>query len=99
MEMGIVTALCAAFCGLCALCCVACLIVMLAGCKAAENPPDRPTDGSPFLGKGGKERDTTEDIERRRRRAVEARQHQNFMEYDGTPQTPIDPNTILADGG
>lgn len=96
MEMGIVTALCVAFCGLCALCCVACLIVMLAICKVEENPPDRPTDGHPPLGKGGKE-SATPDVEKRRRQAVQAKQHQNFMDYDGSPQTPIDPNTILGE--
>ena len=35
----------------------------------------------------------------RRQQAVSERQHRNFMEYDGTDQTPIDRNTILADSG
>lgn len=43
--------------------------------------------------------DTPENVEKRRRLAVQAREHQNFMDYDGTEQVPIDPNTILADGG
>ena len=35
--------------------------------------------------------------EKRRREAVQAREHSNFMNYDGTPQQPIDPNTILGE--
>lgn len=31
----------------------------------------------------------------RRRMAVERRQHENFMSYDGKPQDPIDETTIL----
>lgn len=42
---------------------------------------------------------TTEDVEKRRRQAVQAAHHRNFMDYDGSPQKPVDPNTILADGG
>lgn len=33
----------------------------------------------------------------RRRMAVERKQHRNFMEYDGKPQTPIDENAILSE--
>ena len=91
MEMGIVTALCVALCGLCALCCVACLIVMLSSCKAeGENPP--------VMANAAKEK-PPDDVEKRRRQAVQAAHHRNFMDYDGSPQQPVDPNTILADGG
>ncbi len=33
----------------------------------------------------------------RRERAVLQKQHENFMNYDGEEQMPIDPDTILAD--
>lgn len=53
--------------------------------------------------RGGKQsRDTHDlraapDVERRRRKAVQAKEHSNFMDYDGAPQMPIDPNTILGE--
>lgn len=95
MEMGIVTALCVALCGLCALCCVACLIVMLASCKVEGDEDGQSRTPAPTA----PPKDTTDDVEKRRRQAVQAREHSNFMDYDGTPQQPIDPSLILADGG
>lgn len=95
MEMGIVTALCVAFCGICALCSVACLIVMLANCKVEGDEDGRSRTPAPTA----PPKDTTDDVEKRRRQAVQAAHHRNFMDYDGSPQQPVDPNTILADGG
>ena len=34
-----------------------------------------------------------------RRMAVQRKQHNNFMNYDGRSQDPIDENTILAESG
>ncbi len=126
MEMGIGMIITAIMSALSAMCSVGCLVVLLimAAPKEGENPPDRPTDGHPPLGKGGKDnknsgewseatfsrggkqgydkhrlKATPDDVEKRRRAAVQAREHSNFMDYDGTPQQPIDPSLILADGG
>lgn len=38
-------------------------------------------------------------VEERRARTVLRREHENFMNYDGTAQMPIDPDTILAESG
>ena len=89
MEMGL---LAGAFVmsALSALCSVAALVVLLimADEKVDENPTNRPADDHP-----------TPNVEMRRRQAVQAAEHRNFMDYDGSPQQPVDPNTILADGG
>lgn len=72
---------------------IALLIAMLAYDKAAETEragqkprrPHRPPAGN-----------TVTDADRRRM-AVERRQHENFMSYDGKPQDPIDETTILEE--
>lgn len=97
MEMGIVMALCAVFCGLCALCCVACLVVMLANCKVeGEGTPSVTAEAVPPPS-GREAKAAPDDVEKRRRQAVMAREHQNFMDYDGTPQQKIDPALILGE--
>ena len=40
-----------------------------------------------------------ETVDVRRERAVLMKQQDNFMNYDGDVQDPIDPDTILADSG
>ena len=88
MEMVIFTT----FLGLNAMCSVACLVILLVMFGSKEIPTKiQHEDAHPIK--------VEADIEKRRRVAVQAREHQNFMDYDGTVQTPIDPNTILADGG
>ena len=80
--------------GLNMVCTVACLVILLLMFGAKER------DGhstSVFTQKHSTAEE--DDVEKRRRAAVEARQNQNFMDYDGTVQNPIDSNLILADGG
>lgn len=110
MEMGLIVAT-FVMSALSALCSVAALTILLVTApKEEETPSVTATQNhgewseATFLRGGKKSRDThdlraTPDVEKRRRQAVNAKQHQNFMDYDGSPQTPIDPNTILADGG
>lgn len=94
MEVGLMIAT-FVMSALSALCSVAALTILL-----VTTPKEEGADvHSPAEEKTAKPPDTVEDVEKRRREAVNARQHSNFMNYDGTPQTPIDPNTILADGG
>lgn len=109
MEVGLMIAT-FVMSALSALCSVAALTILLVTTPMEERVTESPLppDGDiPPLGKGGtlsatakeKPPDVLEDVEKRRREAVNARQHSNFMNYDGTEQAPIDPNTILADGG
>ena len=90
MEMVILATLL----GLNMVCTVACLVILLLMFGAKE----RDGHSTPVF---TQKHSTAEedDVEKRRRAAVEARQNQNFMDYDGTVQNPIDPNLILADGG
>lgn len=92
MEMGIGMIITAIMSVLSAMCSVACLVVLL---MMAE-PKEGAEASSPAEKKKEKPPD---DVEKRRREAVQARQHSNFMNYDGTPQQKIDPALILADGG
>lgn len=76
------------------------LIALMAYEKAsgAQRSPDRAPHGKPPLGAEGKAKPAAQpDITERRRQAVMKREHDNFMNYDGKPQAPIDPNTILEE--
>ena len=90
MEMGLAVA--AFIISVLSLACTASAVVLLLMMatpkeEGAEMPPEQLT------------KTVTDDVEKRRRQAVRAAEHRNFMDYDGTPQAPIDPATILADGG
>ena len=92
MEMGIgmiITAIMSALSAMCSVGCLVVLLIMATPKEGAEvsSPADEKIEKPP------------DNVEKRRRQAVQAREHSNFMDYDGTPQQPIDPNTILADGG
>ena len=90
MEMVIIAMLVA----LDTMCTVACLVILLA---MVSTPAEKGVNA--LCAERTKTSEELAAVEKRRRVAVQARQHQNFMDYDGTVQTPIDPNTILADGG
>lgn len=61
---------------------------------AEQKRYDKPT----AVNRGGQARDRPAlSDDDRRVQAVARREHRNFMNYNGTTQTPIDPNTILAD--
>ena len=90
MEMVIF----ATFLALDVMCTVACLVILLV---MVSTPAEKGINER--CAERTKTAEELADVEKRRRVAVQARQHQNFMDYDGTVQTPIDPNTILADGG
>lgn len=90
MEMVIIAALVA----LDTMCTVACLVILLLMFGAKE----RDGHSTPVFAKNPSTAEE-DDVEKRRRAAVEAKENQNFMDYDGTVQNQIDPNLILADGG
>ena len=92
MEMGIgmiITAIMSALSAMCSVGCLVVLLIMATPKEGAEvsSPADEKIEKPP------------DNVEKRRRAAVQAREHSNFMDYDGTPQQPIDPSLILADGG
>ncbi len=89
MEMGIGMIITAIMSAISAMCSVGCLLIMATPKEGAEvsSPAEKKNEKPP------------DDVEKRRQIAVRARENQNFMDYDGTPQAPIDPGTILADGG
>ena len=92
MEMGIgmiITAIMSALSAMCSVGCLVVLLIMATPKEGAEvsSPADEKIEKPP------------DDVEKRRRQAVQAAYHRNFMDYDGSPQQPVDPNTILADGG
>lgn len=88
MEM--VIALAAFVVSVIALACVASIVVWLLMMSVPKEDDDAESVPLPT---------TADDVEKRRRQAVQAAHHRNFMDYDGSPQKPVDPNTILADGG
>lgn len=90
MEMVIIASLVA----LDTMCTVACLVILLA---MVGTPAEKGVNE--LCAERTKTAEELADVEKRRRAAVEARQNQNFMDYDGTVQNPIDSNLILADGG
>ena len=95
MEVGLMIAT-FVMSALSALCSVAALTILLVTTPKEEGvTPSVTADAVP----PPSGREAKDDVEKRRREAVNARQHSNFMNYDGTAQAPIDPNTILADGG
>ena len=91
MEVGLMIAT-FVMSALSALCSVAALTILL-----VTVPKEGADVHSPAEEKTAKPPDMVEDVEKRRREAVNARQHSNFMNYDGTAQAPIDPNTILGE--
>jgi hypothetical protein len=91
MEMGLLAGT-FVMSALSALCSVAALVVLL----VMAEPKEKANVATPAEKKNEKPPD---DVEKRRRAAVNAKEHSNFMDYDGTPQQPIDPSLILADGG
>ena len=95
MEVGLIIAT-FVMSALSALCSVASLTILLVITPRAEG--ETLIDAEERVKKPP---DTAEedDVEKRRRAAVEAKENQNFMDYDGTVQNPIDHNLILADGG
>ena len=71
---------------------VALLVALTAYDKAsAQERQEKPANRTK------EERATTLTAADRRRMAVEMRQHQNFMTYDGKPQSPIDESRILGE--
>lgn len=65
--------------------------------REATTPPSADADTSPDKGRQG--RAVSMSVEERRERAILQKQYDNFMNYDGSEQNPIDPDTILADSG
>lgn len=100
MEMGLIIAT-FVMSALSALCSVAALTILLVTTPMEEGVTESPLppDGDiPPLGKGGTPSATAkDDVEKRRRKAVQTKENRNFMDYDGAPQMPIDPNTILGE--
>ncbi|MBQ7088525.1 MAG: hypothetical protein IJN04_02675 [Clostridia bacterium] len=92
MEMGIGMIITTIMSALSAMCSVGCLVVLL----IMATPKEGAEVSSPAEEKTEKPPD---DVEKRRREAVKARENSNFMNYDGKPQPKIDPALILADGG
>ena len=89
MEMGLMIAT-FVMSALSALCSVAALVVLL----IIAEPKEGAEVSSPAEEKTAKPPD---DVEKRRREAVQAKEHSNFMNYDGTPQQKIDPALILGE--
>ena len=90
MEMGIGMIITAIMSVLSAMCSVACLVMLL----IMAEPKEGAEVSSPAEKKKEKPPD---DVEKRRREAVQAKEHSNFMNYDGTPQQKIDPALILGE--
>ena len=89
MEMGLLAGT-FVMSALSALCSVAALVVLL----IIAEPKEKAAVSNPAEKKNEKPPD---DVEKRRREAVQAKQHSNFMNYDGTPQQKIDPALILGE--
>ena len=94
MEMGLIVAT-FVMSALSALCSVAALTILLVTAPKEEETPSVTADAVP----PPSGREAKDDVEKRRREAVKARENSNFMNYDGKPQQKIDPALILADGG
>lgn len=93
MEMGLMVAT-FVMSALSALCSVAALILLLAmALREEEETPSVTADAAP----PPSGREAKDDVEKRRREAVEARENSNFMNYDGKPQQKIDPALILGE--
>ncbi|MBQ3202782.1 MAG: hypothetical protein IJB36_03975 [Clostridia bacterium] len=94
MEMGIGMIITAIMSALSAMCSVGCLVVLLimATPKEEETPSVTADAVPPPSG-----REAKDDVEKRRRAAVQAKEHSNFMNYDGKPQQKIDPALILGE--
>lgn len=71
---------------------VALLVALMAYDKASEQERQKKP-----ANRSKEERVSTLSDADRRRMAVEMRQHQNFMTYDGKPQDPIDETRILGE--
>ncbi len=91
MEMGLIVAT-FVMSALSALCSVAALTILLVTVPKEEETPSVTADAVP----PPSGREAKDDVEKRRREAVKARENSNFMNYDGKPQQKINPALILG---
>ena len=89
MEMGLIVAT-FVMSALSALCSVASLTILLVTAPKEEG-------AEVFSPAEKKKEKPPDDVEKRRREAVQAKEHSNFMNYDGQPQQKIDPALILGE--